>query len=74
MIRLIEPISPKTLYSSLLDTEACLASQRAQRDQKEQYQLMVNAAVCGNTSGGKQYTRGGHQGNCGGNPRNKWWR
>jgi hypothetical protein len=65
-----EPISSETLYSRLLDTEAHLASQKAQRNQKEQYQLMANTAACGNNSGGKQYTHGGHQGNRGGNHHN----
>jgi hypothetical protein len=61
-----EPISPETLYSRLLDTEAHLASQKVQRDQKEQYQLMANSATRGNNGGSKQYTRGGHQGHHGG--------
>jgi hypothetical protein len=63
------PISPETLYSRLLDTEVRLASQKAQRDQREQYQLMANVAAHGNNGGGKQYTRGGHQGNHGGHSR-----
>jgi hypothetical protein len=66
-----EPISLETLYSCLLDTEARLVSQKAQRDQREQYQLMANYVAHGNNDGGKQYTRGGHQSNhdghsCGG--------
>jgi hypothetical protein len=66
-----EPISLETFYSCLLDTEARLVSQKAQRDQREQYQLMANYIVHGNNDGGKQYTRGGHQSNhdghsCGG--------
>jgi hypothetical protein len=64
-----EPTSPETLYSRLLDTEARLASEKAQRDQREQYQLMANVVACGNSGGDKQYTRGGHQGNRGGHSR-----
>jgi hypothetical protein len=63
------PTSPETLYSHLLDTEVRLASQKVQRDQREQYQLMANVAAHGNNGGGKQYTRGGHQGNHGGHSR-----
>jgi hypothetical protein len=67
---MIDPISPETLYVRLLDTEVCLAVQKAQRDQKEQYHMLANAAARGGNGGNKQQTRGGHQGFHGGPGRN----
>jgi hypothetical protein len=56
------PINPETLYAHLLDTEAHLVAQKAQRDQKEQYHMLANTAARGGNGGNKQHTRGGHQG------------
>jgi hypothetical protein len=38
---MIDTISPEMLYSRMLDTEACLAAQKAQREHKVQYQLVL---------------------------------
>jgi hypothetical protein len=38
-----ESISPETLYARLLDTEARLASQKAQQDQKDQYHITTGS-------------------------------
>jgi uncharacterized membrane protein YgcG len=57
-----ETISLETLYSCLLDTEARLAVQKAQREQKEQYHMLANAAARGSNSNGKQQHHGGFQG------------
>jgi hypothetical protein len=56
-----DPISPETLYAHLLNTEACLATQKAQKNQKEQYHMLAYAATCSGNGGNKQQTRGGHQ-------------
>jgi hypothetical protein len=48
------PISPETLYARLLDTEALLVAQKAQRDQKEQYHMLTNAAAGSGNGGNKQ--------------------
>jgi hypothetical protein len=63
-----DSISPETLYSHMLDTEARLAIQKVQRKHKEQYQLVANAAARGGGGGGgnKQHNRGGFQGGRGG--------
>jgi hypothetical protein len=63
-----DSISPETLYSHMLDTEAWLAAQKAQCEHKEQYQLVANAAPCGGggDGGNKQQSRGGFQGGRGG--------
>jgi hypothetical protein len=54
-----EPISPETLYSRLLDTEAHLASQKAmQYEQKGPYQLMANVVTRGGHDGNMQVSRG----------------
>jgi hypothetical protein len=45
-----ETISPETLYSRLLDTEARLATQKAHREQKEQYHMLSNATAHGSSS------------------------
>jgi hypothetical protein len=57
-----EMISPETLYSRLLDTEAQVASQKMQR---EQYHLVANAAARdgGGGGGNRQANRGGYHGN-----------
>jgi predicted component of type VI protein secretion system len=49
-------ISPETLYSCMLDTEAQLATQKAHHEYKEQYQLVANVAARsgGGGSGNKQ--------------------
>jgi hypothetical protein len=61
-----ETISHETLYSHLLDTEAHLVAQKAQRKQKEQYHMLANATACGSNNNGKQQHHGGFQGNRGG--------
>jgi hypothetical protein len=48
-----DPISPETLYACLLDTEARLVVQKAQRDQKEQYYMLTNADARGGNGGNK---------------------
>jgi hypothetical protein len=48
-----DPISPETLYACLLDTEARLVAQKAQRDQKEQYYMLTNADAHGGNGGNK---------------------
>jgi hypothetical protein len=48
-----DPISPETLYACLLDTEARLVVQKAQRDQKEQYYILTNADARGGNGGNK---------------------
>jgi hypothetical protein len=57
-----ETISPETLYSRLLDTEARLASQKMQR---EQYHMVANATARGDGGGGgnSQANHGGHHSN-----------
>jgi hypothetical protein len=45
-------ISPEALYSRIHDTEAHLASQKAQQEKQERYQLVANAATRGGS--GKQ--------------------
>jgi hypothetical protein len=70
-----EPISPEDLYVHLLDTEARLAQQKAQREPKEPYSMMVNVAAHGNGGGGSKPHRGGGRGNGGGgrgNPNNPY--
>jgi hypothetical protein len=55
-------ISPETLYSRLLDTEARLASQKMQQ---EQYHMVANAAARGGGGGGgnRQANHGGYHSN-----------
>jgi hypothetical protein len=70
-------ISPEMLYSRLLDTEVCLAAQKVQCEQKEQYHMLANAAARGGGSNDKQHNRGGFQGHrgggrSGGNPNNPY--
>jgi hypothetical protein len=57
-----EMISPETLYSWLLDTEARVVSQKMQR---EQYHMVANVAARGGGGGGRnrQANRGGYHGN-----------
>jgi hypothetical protein len=55
-----ETISPETLYSRLLDTEARVASQKIQR---EQHHMVANAAARGGGGGNRQANRGGYHGN-----------
>jgi hypothetical protein len=62
-------ISPENLYVRLLDTEARLASQKAQI-QKDQYHMLANATAHSGSNGNKQQCRGSHQGNHGGQSRN----
>jgi hypothetical protein len=58
-----ETISPETLYSRLLNTEARVASQKMQR---EQYHMVANAAARGGGGGNRQANHGGYHGNRGG--------
>jgi hypothetical protein len=53
-------ISPETLYSRLLDTEARVASQKMQR---EQYHMVANAAARGGGGRNRQANRGGYHDN-----------
>jgi hypothetical protein len=57
-----ETISPETLYSRLLDTEAWVTSQKMQR---EQYHMVANAAAWGGGGGGgnRQANHDGYHGN-----------
>jgi hypothetical protein len=57
-----EMISPETLYSQLLDTEARIAPQKMQR---EQYHMVANAAAQGDDGGGgnRQANHDGYHGN-----------
>jgi hypothetical protein len=55
-----ETISPETLYSRLLDTEARVASQKMQR---EKYHMVTNAAAQGVGGGNRQANHGGYHGN-----------
>jgi hypothetical protein len=52
------PISPEMLYLHLLDTEAWLASQKAQWRKKEQYHMLVNVVVHGGSNSNKQQNCG----------------
>jgi hypothetical protein len=49
-----DPISPETLYAHLLDTEARLMMQKAQKNQKEQYHMLAYAATHSGDGGNKQ--------------------
>jgi hypothetical protein len=59
------PISPKTLYSRLLDTKVRLVAQKAQCEQKEQYHMPMNAAAHGGNNDNKQKNNHGSRDNCG---------
>jgi hypothetical protein len=55
-----ETISPETLYSQLLDTEARVASQKMQR---EQYHMVANVDARGGGGRNRKANRGGYHGN-----------
>jgi Na+/H+ antiporter NhaB len=55
---MVEVISPEELYSCLLDTEARLVAQKAQREQKEQYHMLANAIARGSNNNSKQQHHG----------------
>jgi hypothetical protein len=57
---LTKTISPETLYSRLLDTEARVVSQKMQR---EQYHMVANAAARGGSDENRQANHGGYHGN-----------
>jgi hypothetical protein len=61
-----EPISPETLYSCLLDTEVCLASQKVQQEQKVPYSMMVHVVARGNNNSDSKLHRSGFQNHRGG--------
>jgi Na+/H+ antiporter NhaB len=55
---MVEVISLEELYSCLLDTEARLVAQKAQREQKEQYHMLANAIARGSNNNSKQQHHG----------------
>jgi hypothetical protein len=60
---MVDPISPEILYSSLLDMEVRLASQKAQWEQKDPYQMMANTTTHGGNDNKQHRDDGGNKNN-----------